>query len=66
MKVVNDFVFSGFSDQLVYVYNIYIGEFVWIYKGYNYVVIVVNILGKVMVIVCLDKFVCVYELQFYD
>ena len=39
------------------------GELVRIYKGHNHAVTVVNILGKVMVTACLDKFVRVYELQ---
>ncbi|KAJ6667274.1 hypothetical protein lerEdw1_017252 [Lerista edwardsae] len=41
------------------------GELVRIYKGHNHAVTVVNILGKVMVTACLDKFVRVYELQIY-
>ncbi|KAL0603102.1 Zinc finger protein 106, partial [Plecturocebus cupreus] len=42
------------------------GELVRIYKGHNHAVTVVNILGKVMVTACLDKFVRVYELQSHD
>ncbi|NXJ65727.1 ZN106 protein, partial [Rostratula benghalensis] len=64
--VVNDLVFSGSSDQSVHAHNIHTGELVRIYKGHNHAVTVVNILGKVMVTACLDKFVRVYELQSHD
>ncbi|KAJ7413485.1 Zinc finger protein 106 [Willisornis vidua] len=66
IKVVNDLVFSGSSDQSVHAHNIHTGELVRIYKGHNHAVTVVNILGKVMVTACLDKFVRVYELQSHD
>ncbi|CAB1335704.1 unnamed protein product [Coregonus sp. 'balchen'] len=56
MKVVNDLVFSGSSDQST-------GELVRIYKGHSHAVTVVAILGKVMVTACLDKLVRVYDLQ---
>uniref|UniRef100_A0A4W5PVT2 Uncharacterized protein n=1 Tax=Hucho hucho TaxID=62062 RepID=A0A4W5PVT2_9TELE len=63
MKVVNDLVFSGSSDQSVHAHNIHTGELVRIYKGHGHAVTVVAILGKVMVTACLDKLVRVYELQ---
>ncbi|OXB72503.1 UNVERIFIED_CONTAM: hypothetical protein H355_002774 [Colinus virginianus] len=66
LLVVNDLVFSGSSDQSVHAHNIHTGELVRIYKGHNHAVTVVNILGKVMVTACLDKFVRVYELQSHD
>ncbi|XP_030071103.1 zinc finger protein 106 [Microcaecilia unicolor] len=67
MKVVNDLVFSGSSDQSVHAHNIqHTGELVRIYKGHSHAVTVVNILGKVMVTACLDKFVRIYELQSHD
>ncbi|EMP39587.1 hypothetical protein UY3_03183 [Chelonia mydas] len=56
----------GSSDQSVHAHNIHTGELVRIYKGHNHAVTVVNILGKVMVTACLDKFVRVYELQSHD
>ncbi|NXY22103.1 ZN106 protein, partial [Atrichornis clamosus] len=65
-SVVNDLVFSGSSEQSVHAHNIHTGELVRIYKGHNHAVTVVNILGKVMVTACLDKFVRVYELQSHD
>lgn len=66
MKVVNDLVFSGSSDQCVHAHNIHTGELVRIYKGHSHAVTVVTILGKVMVTACLDKLVRVYELQSHD
>ncbi|PKU36374.1 zinc finger protein hypothetical protein [Limosa lapponica baueri] len=62
----NAALYTGSSDHTINCYNIKTGELVRIYKGHNHAVTVVNILGKVMVTACLDKFVRVYELQSHD